>query len=189
MTVQRVIVQAGDDKSRAGDAVAVVTAHSSSPAPPRPWRHVLRRCFFLFGLASLCYILGAMVSFFDLPTSSFLHRAFVGGMAWYEVKRSSPRSEEHGPLTKGHVDKPDKTCDGFTLCMCGGTRAVLANMHGEVIHEWQVPFSKIWPDPPHRHGRTNDDAVYFVDGHLYPNGDLLVVMEGPADLRNSSSGN
>lgn len=38
----------------------------------------------VFGLGSICYVLGAAVMFFDLPSSSFLHRAFVGGAAWYE---------------------------------------------------------------------------------------------------------
>jgi hypothetical protein len=145
---------------------------------------------FYFGLLSLAYLLGAAVMFFDLPTSSFLRRAFVGGAALYEVKTSYQQSDTQAfPRTAGRIDRPDKTCDGFTLCMFGGgSRALLIDMRGEVVHQWHVPFSKLWPDPPHLRGPIRDEAVYFNDGHVYPNGDLLVVIEGPINLHNSSNG-
>jgi hypothetical protein len=141
-------------------------------------------------VASLCYLFGAAVIYFDLPSSSFLRRGFVGGVAWYERKQvAQPPDEHRPPLTVGQVDKPDKTCDGFTLCMYGGdTRAVLVNMRGEVVHQWQVPFSEVWPDPPHLRGPIPNASVYLNDGHLYPNGDLLAVLEGPINLRNPSNG-
>src|SRR5204863_7687886 len=123
---------------------------------------------FLFGLASLCYLLGAAVMFFDLPSSSFLRRGFVGGAAWYAGTSASQRvSEEVPPIAVGRVDKPGNTCDGFTLLMYGGnSQARLVDMRGEVIHEWHVPFSKLWPDPPHLRGRIDDAEVYFNDGYL-----------------------
>ena len=156
--------------------------------PPR--RRLLRRCLSLLGLASLSYVLGAAVMFFQLPSSAFLTRAFVGGAAWYETTRAGRRSDEDlPPLTVGKVDRPDKTCDGFTLLMYGGgSQAVLINMRGDVVHRWHVPFSRLWPGPPSGGARVDNAAVYFTDGHLYPNGDLLVVMEGPMDIRNASPG-
>jgi hypothetical protein len=160
-------------------------AMSSSPR-----RALLSRCLFLFGAASLTYLLGAAVMFFELPSASFLRRAFVGGAAWYEGKAASrPPEEQTPPLSVGRIDKPDKTCDGFTLCMYGGnSQAVLVDMRGEVIHRWHVPFSRLWPDPPHLRGRIDDAVVYFNDGHVYPNGDLVVVIEGPLDANNPSNG-
>jgi hypothetical protein len=144
----------------------------------------------LLGLISLSYVLGAAAIFFELPSSSFLRRAFVGGVALYERKGDSPSSEEAVvPATIGPIDKPGKTCDGFTLCMYGGdSRAFLLNMRGEVVHQWHVPFSQLWPAPPHLKGRIDDAAVYFNDGHIYPNGDLLAVVEGPINLQNPSTG-
>jgi hypothetical protein len=143
-----------------------------------------------FGLVSLAYLLGAAVMFFDLPTSSFLRRAFVGGVAWYEAKQTTPLPDQPLSLRPvGQVDQPSRTCDGFTLCMYGGgSRAVLVNMRGEEVHRWHVPFSQLWPDPPHIRGPVEDKAVYFNDGHLFPNGDLVVVIEGPIDAKNSSNG-
>jgi hypothetical protein len=162
---------------------------SSHDLPTRrpPW---FLRCLFFFGVLSLVYLLGAAVMFFDLPTSSFLRRAFVGGAAWYEVRGTVQGPDPQAlPRTVGRIDMPEKTCDGFTLLMYGtGSRAMLVNMRGEAVHQWHVPFSTVWPDPPHLRGPIQDTGVYFNDGYVYPNGDLLVVIEGPIDLRNSSNG-
>src|SRR5260370_11783423 len=138
---------------------------------PRPRRRFLRRCLSLFGLASLSYVLGAAVMFFQLPSSAFLPRAFVGGAAWYETVRAGRRSEESlPPLTVGQIDRPDKTCDGFTLLMYGGnSQAVLVNMRGDVVHRWPVPFSRLSPPPPSGGTPVAAAAVYFTDDHLYPN--------------------
>jgi hypothetical protein len=153
-------------------------------------RNLLVSCLSLLGLVSLSFLLGAAVIFFDLPSSSFLRRAFVGGVNWYEQKQTAPPPElQLPPPTVGQIDKADKTCDGFTLCMYGGdSRAFLLNMRGEVVHEWHVPFSQLWPAPPHLKGRIDDAAVYFNDGHIYPNGDLLAVVEGPINMHNPSNG-
>jgi hypothetical protein len=160
-----------------------------------PVRKVLRRCIPLFGALSLAYLLGAAVIFFDLPSSSFLRQAFVGGAAWYEQKQAHQHRAEQRPaltdpaFTIGGIDRPDKTCDGFTLCLTsGGTRAALINMRGEVVHQWRAPFKTVWPKPPQLPAPIDETLVYFNDGYLYPNGDLLVLAEGPADARNPSYG-
>jgi hypothetical protein len=160
----------------------------TATSPPR--RNLLLPCLSLFGLASLCYLLGAAVIFFDLPSSSFLRRGFGGGVAWYEHRQAPPGAGAQPPqLTPKRVEQLDKACDGYTLCMYGTyARAVLVDMHGRPVHQWQVPFSTLWPDPRHVRGRVNDATVYFNDGHVYPNGDLLVVVEGPIDLHNASNG-
>jgi hypothetical protein len=102
----------------------------------RTSRHLLLSFLSLLGLASLCYLLGAAVIFFDLPSASFLRRAFVGGAAWYEQEHASSTAPEQQPTVNiGPIDKPDKTWDGFTLCLCsGGPRAVLIDMHSNPAH-------------------------------------------------------
>ncbi len=152
-------------------------------------RKVLTYCLSQIGLLSLSFLLGAAVIFFDLPISSVLRRAFVGGMSLYEHGREPPPEEQLPPLAIGKVDKPEKTCDGFTLCMYGGnSSAVLIDMNGDVVHKWHVPFSQLWSDPPHLNGRIDDNSVYFNDGYIYPNGDLLAVIEGPVKPFNPSNG-
>jgi hypothetical protein len=159
------------------------------PASASFVKTTLLRCLFLFGLASLAFVLGAAVLFFELPGSSFLRRAFVGGTAWYSHKSRPQIVDSEVHLTVGKIDKADRTSDGFTLCMYDCySRGLLVNMHGETVHQWHVPFSSVWSAPPHLHGRIDDATVYFNDGHIYPNGDLLVLLEGEANLRNPSNG-
>lgn len=152
-------------------------------------RHFLLSCLSLLGLASLCYLLGAAVLFFDLPSASFLRRAFVGGAAWYEHGQAPSATEQQPNVNIGALDKPDKTCDGFTLCLCsGGPRAVLIDMHGNTVHSWEPPFKSMWPELPRlRNGTVNESDVYFNDGRIFPNGDLLALVEGPVSVHNPSN--
>jgi hypothetical protein len=144
----------------------------------------------LLGVGSLGYLLGAAVMFFELPGSSMLRRGFVGGAAWYEGSLTADAPSQAGPPPAiGSVDQPEKTCDGFTLCMYGGdSQAMLIDMAGDVVHRWHVPYSQLWSDPPHVAGRVDDASIYFNDGHIYPNGDLLAVVEGPINVNNASNG-
>jgi hypothetical protein len=154
------------------------------------WRSLFVRVLAALGLASLCYLLGAAVVFFDLPSSAFLRRGFAGAVASFEGQPTFTSADSQAsPPAIGQVDRPDKTCDGFTLCMYGtGSQAMLINMRGDVVHRWQVPFSKLWPNPTHVRGPVDDATVYFNDGHLFSNGELIVVIEGPTDKRNASNG-
>jgi hypothetical protein len=54
----------------------------------------------------------------------------------------------------------------------------LVNMRREVVHEWSVSFSDIWPGAAHIEGPVLDELVCIFGCHLYPNGDLLVVFHG-----------
>ncbi len=145
-----------------------------------PPRRKLSRCLFLFGVVSVSYLLGAAVMFFELPSSDFLNKAFLGGKAWYERRQASarPPGQKPPPATIGKIDVPGKTFDGFTLyTLIPGSRAFLINMRGEVVYEWAVSFSQVWPKPSHV--RVADDAlVAFFGCHLYANGDLLIVFQG-----------
>jgi len=130
-------------------------------------RRLLVSSLFLLGLASLCYLLGAAVIFFDLPSATYLRRAFEGGAAWYEQGQTASEGAGEQPIVNvGPIDKPDKTYDGFTLCLCsGGPQAVLVDMRGPV----------------------EESTVYFNDGRVFPNGDLLALVEGPVSVDNPSN--
>lgn len=148
--------------------------------PPR-----MSRLVSLLGMAVLAYILGAAAMYFGLPTSHFLGQAFNGGRAWFERRQADPAlpATIKLPLVTVTVDKPG-TFDGFTLYSAGkGTRAVLINMRGEVVHEWSTSFSKIWPNPSPDHIRApiDDSRIHIFNSYLFPNGDLLAVLEGMGD--------
>ena len=151
-------------------------------------RLFVRGCF-VFGIVSLSFLLGAAVIYFDQPPAKFLRRAFEGAGAWYESKPAAPGNTSLPALRTPQVDRPDKTCDGFTLLMYGeDCRALLVNMHGKVVHEWHVPFSQIWPNPMHLNGPIVDATVYFNDGYLFRNGDIILVVEGPTSSANPFNG-
>jgi hypothetical protein len=154
-------------------------------------RKRLRLSLAILGLMALAYLLGAAVMYFQLPSSDFLRKAFLGARAWNERRQLPPLVpvENTPPPTIGPIDRTDKTFDGFTLYACASldissTQAFLVNMRGEVVHRWAIPFSEVWPSPPHLRGPIDDALVCFFDCRLYPNGDLLVVLHGQQNRTN-----
>jgi hypothetical protein len=158
------------------------TLHSRIRAPH--FSKVLA-CLSILGFGSLCYLFGAAVVFFQLPSYDFLYRAFTGAEAWHERGKpvvtpfTLPDREEPDGIS---VDKPTKTCDGFTLVTTAkGSRATLLDMRGNVVHQWELPFSRAWPRPPHIQDPLGDELVHWFRCHLFSNGDLLAVYQAEAD--------
>ena len=148
-----------------------------------PDRRNLSVVIFLIGAVAISYTAGAAVMFFELPTSSALSKAFIGARAWNERAELSAAPSAATPTTlAGGIDQPDKTFDGFTLIATSSTsesstRAYLLNMRRQLVHRWEVPFSRVWPNPPHLSAPVDDSFVGFFACHLYSNGDLLVVFQ------------
>jgi hypothetical protein len=142
-------------------------------------------CLSLLGLVGISYLCGTMVMFFQLPSSDFITKALTGAKAWHERGRSenSLRVRADGiGREKVRVDKPGKTYDGFTLyTTTESARATLIDMRGETVHEWQLPFSKVWPRPPHVDDPLLDQQIHWFRCHLYPNGDLLAIYHTEVD--------
>ncbi len=152
----------------------------------KPRRNFLVAFLSRLGLASLCYLLGAAVLFFDLPSSDFLRRAFVGGAAWYKENQARvPPPVHQPPFIVAQIDKPEQRYEGFTLCLKGGgPRAVLLNMSGQPVHQWYTPLKTVLQDlEPSLTAPAQEWEVYYNDGHIFPNGDLLVLVEGPGNVR------
>jgi len=163
------------------------TAMKAEPMPPSRRGKLLFPLVAILGLVFLSYLLGAAVLFFDLPSSHYLRKAFEGAQAWsaYREATSPTRAKEAFPTPGLKIDKPGQTYDGFTLYMTASmtpatsnTEAFLINMRGDVVHRWEIPFSLVWPKPPHLTQHVNDLLVCFFGTHLYANGDLLVVFHG-----------
>src|SRR5258708_6145410 len=57
------------------------------PAPTQAWGVIS-----VIGLAVLCYVAGAAVMHFQLPTGDYLKNAFKGGEAWSEWGKPNPLS-------------------------------------------------------------------------------------------------
>lgn len=152
------------------------------------YRHsALSRTISSVGVLSLGYLFGAAVVYFHLPGAGFLLRAFAGAEAWREDERNVRSGNEAAPvITPGNAT--DKAFDGYTLQIVAalGSRsnseAVLLDMRGRVRHTWKASFSQIWPDPPHLRRRVDDSSACLFSGHVYPNGDMLVVFHAMSAL-------
>lgn len=155
-------------------------------------RKIIFRAMSVFGVASLAFLLGAAVIFFDLPSSEFLRKAFIGARAAYERRQalSGPNLPASGgalPVIRVELDKAEQTSDGFTLMTIMAeesrpgpinTMALLVNMRGDIVHQWQAPFTDVWPRPNHVRFSARDRTLCIFGCHLYGNGDLLVVYQG-----------
>src|SRR5262245_44952576 len=115
-----------------------------------PRRSVLLPLIFVVCMLLLSYLLATAVMYLKLTTSEFLHDAFIGAQAWSERRDAfTSRTTTEYPISQD-VDQAEKTFDGFTLYTTNvGARALLINMHGEIVHEWAAPFSRVWPTPAH----------------------------------------
>jgi Arylsulfotransferase (ASST) len=145
-------------------------------------------CLSLLGALGLSFLAGAVVVLAKVPPSEFIQKGYAGAVAWYE--RANPSPDElgqvagaaDGPRPRLGADEPGATCDGFTLfTMQHGTQARLLNMGGNVVHEWQLPFAKAWPNHPHVRYPVPAERIVWFRAHLYPNGDLLAVYHGVGD--------
>jgi hypothetical protein len=139
----------------------------------------------ILALTFLGFVLGAAVMHFQLPSSDVMRLAFIGAQAWTErefAENHPGDAVDPGWQTSITADHADKTFDGFTLFTSNQTtEAALVDMRGNVVHQWQLPFSRAWINPPHILRPLTDNRVHWVRCHLYPNGDLLAVYQAIGD--------
>jgi hypothetical protein len=123
--------------------------------------------------------------FFQLPSHQFLDEAFTGGRAWHERGKPMVR-----PFTLPEVDRqegvtvdvPSRTFDGFTLVTTTeGAQAILLDMRGKVVHQWQLPFRRAWPSPTHIADPVGDEQIHWFRCHLFANGDVLAIYQVETD--------
>jgi Arylsulfotransferase (ASST) len=143
----------------------------------------------ILAVGFLCCLGGAAIMHFGIPPAGFLRKAFTGGQALQERERA--RAGVNLPMgvpkvdwkqTALILDNPGKTYDGFTLyTTTQASRATLIDMRGNVVHQWEMPFRKAWPQAPHIRNPFPDDQVHWFRCHLYPNGDLLAVYHADGD--------
>ena len=82
----------------------------------------------------------------------------------------------------------EKAHDGYNFYTSGHLQgAILADMEGNIVHEWRCDFAEVWPDYVRReHGRGDKPGEWFPwtssaswrRAYLYENGDVLGVYEG-----------
>lgn len=83
-----------------------------------------------------------------------------------------------GPSTSGvTVYDESRVSPGLNLYNSGHhPGAILMTMDGTVLHQWEFPFLKAYPDSIK--AAVHDNAQCWRQVHLFENGDLLAIYEG-----------
>jgi hypothetical protein len=136
------------------------------------------------GLATICFVIGGVVVEFQVfPYPQLLGPSFRTIRAWHQRAASMSlaldtdlwqlaRYEQGGVV---HCDR-NKAFDGYTLYSSAHTTgASLIDLDGQVVHEWNLPFSQVWERPPHIDHPVPESFINWERVHVDPNGDLLVI--------------
>jgi outer membrane protein assembly factor BamB len=144
---------------------------------------------FVLAVGFLGFVAGSYTMLAEALPARYIADAYRGGQALLAAKTqyNSPypdgfwqraRSERRGVTIHDRA----KATTGYTLYTSGeGQRAVLVSMAGEILHEWQLPFSAIWDDTASVKKPRPDSMIHYNKAYLYPNGDLLAIYEALGD--------
>jgi hypothetical protein len=156
------------------------------------------RAFFVLFLAAfvfLVYMAGMLSAYYDTGGYQWIKDAMVGRSALLKKEKGIARSQRQGNkanATGKHAASEklesrssifkDDSYKGYTLFTSpAGSKAVLINMNGEVVHQWDGKFSSMFPHATQVDHPVPDGKVFWRDAYLYPNGDLLAVHEAKGD--------
>ncbi len=151
------------------------------------------RKIFLASAASLLVVVGILLGSFAPPVKSFANKAGDkiedlqrNGLAYLGLKPSghiSPLREEIFASVNPEISR---AAPGVTLVtgLFGDTLgARLYGRDGEIVYEWPIDLFTLFDDAK----KYKFDALVHGD-HLYPNGDLLVVIDHVGIARISACG-
>ncbi len=146
------------------------------------WLDRLLPVLFILSLAVVCFVGGAYVAEFDTPWyKSVLEPSFRGLRAAAEqrdlledqksIDWDLAREEQPGVT----IYRPELAYDGLTMYVSFGETpsARLISMTGKLVHRWDLPFGKVWPDPPHVKQPPPEGYIHWHTARLFPNGDLI----------------
>lgn len=146
----------------------------------------LRRFLFVASVAFLCFVLGTAVMHFKWYPSRPLVRIYdyAAWNAWLAVtSRPKPfRLWEPARYSETGVTKlvEEKVEPGLTLFTSGhAQKAFLMTPEGEIAHEWHLPYREIAGHEELVGTPAADEWIYWRKTQVFPNGDLLAVVEAP----------
>ena len=143
----------------------------------------------ILGIGIIAFLFGAAVVHYRLPTSQSLENGFTAATAWYEAFNQAPVTDQ--PITLDTQEnkisgsqttwQDGKTFGDYTLISLRfSTSVFLIDMRGNVVYQWNMPFKKAWPNPPHIHSLIRT-RIFINKAHVFPNGDVLAQYTGIND--------
>lgn len=144
---------------------------------------------FALGLAGLAFLGGAAVVLTGVPPARFLKDAHAAALAlhdsltgYQDIYQTDLWNPARTPARGTTIHDPERAADGLTLYTSGhAAKAMLVAMDGRVVHEWSLPFSRVWDESAVVRAPKPDSHIYMRKAHLFPNGDLLAVYVGAGD--------
>ena len=143
----------------------------------------------LLSLAFIAFIAGAWATFMQIPPYDFLRQSHLAASALIAQARQGqdplktdlwvPAEAAATGVVK-HVR--ERALPGYTLYTSGhAQKAFLIDMDGAAVHEWQLPFHKIWDSSSPVRSPQPPDHIYYRHAELLPNGDLIALYIGAGD--------
>jgi hypothetical protein len=141
--------------------------------------------FLIAAIGFLCFLAGFVTTTVQVFPYQFFRNAFLGlqpvdaTAALADSDMYVPAGSERGGVSENDVGQ---TYNGYTLfASADGPRAYLIDMTGRIVHEWSLPYSKIWNHGAAVKDPIADKFIFWRHVMLFPNGDLLAVYECWAD--------
>jgi hypothetical protein len=142
---------------------------------------------FIAGIAALAFIGGAAGVHYRWPPATGVIDALSARDAWTQQEKELAATGALPSLDdamRRHVVSGDasKAYQGVTLLTFRySTSAYMVGMDGDVLHRWDMPFSKAFPHPAHINAPMPDENIYMFKALALPNGDLLALYHGNGD--------
>ncbi|MFC6656461.1 hypothetical protein ACFQEX_13700 [Roseibium salinum] len=144
---------------------------------------------FIAMIAFLAFVGGAMTILAQAFPYQYLRNAYRAGESLVVQRQLTddplgtsmyqPARDDARGVT---VHDPDRAFEGYTLYTSGDEQvARLIDMDGNLLYEWQLPFSKVWNDTAAVKKPQPDHMVYKERARLLPNGDVLVIYNSPGE--------
>ena len=179
------MTQAGwqDEVAAPQRTVPVAAANPNRPRRAGALANAAPYAVLVLAIAFLAFVAGSFLTFTGSFPANHLTDAFRGGLALLEKNTQydtpypsdfwQPARTEAKGVT---IYDPGRAFNGFTLYTSGhAQKAFLVSMTGEVVHEWQLPFSTVWDEGAAVQDPQPDSLIYLEKAHLLPNGDLLAL--------------
>ena len=167
--------------------LSAAQARASAQAQPGAGR--LGDWLFVAALLFLAFLAGAFAILAKVFPYGYLHDAYRAGAALVDqmTKYDSPvqtnlwapaRRPEAGVTVFDRL----RAQPGYTLYTSGhAQKAFLVSMTGRALHEWRLPYSRIWDENAAVRNPRPDDFIFWFDVRLMANGDLLASYDGVGD--------
>jgi outer membrane protein assembly factor BamB len=143
----------------------------------------------VLAIGFLCFVAGSFVTFKGIFPGKQLTDAFRGGQALLEkeTQYNSPFPQELWQPARTDakgvtIYDPKRADNGLTLYSAGdGAKVRLISMTGELVHEWNLPYSAVWDETAAVRHPQPDSQIYVEKAMLLPNGDLVAIYVAVGD--------